>query len=168
MAAARGSGSVASMTEPQPPRTRGLIIGIVAAMVLLSVVFGWRTLQQRNEYDAYKRQTVDEAALPWTQGPVDVDACVSWTTRWGMECAGMEAWCLGEAPRLTMACMDSADRTAFCEEAGDDVKSTHFGYAECEDLREDVEGRHLKRAHKKYCAAVYRAVAEHCRQREMQ
>ncbi|MCR9161328.1 MAG: hypothetical protein ACE37F_12285 [Nannocystaceae bacterium] len=156
------------MTEPQPPRTRGLLLGIGAALVVLSALFGWRTLQQRNEYDAYKRQTMDEADLPWTTEHLEVDACVSWTTNWGMECTGMEAWCLGEAPRLTMACMEASDRAAFCEEAGDAVASTHFGYAECEALREGVQGRHLKRAHKKYCAAAYRAVAEHCRQRAMQ
>lgn len=69
---------------------------------------------------------------------------------------------MGEAPRLALACLESSSRAAFCEDVGDGVKSTHFGYAECEALREDVEGRHLKRAHKKYCASIYRAVAEHC------
>jgi hypothetical protein len=152
------------MNEPQPVRARGLLLGIGAALVVLSALFGWRTLQQRSQYRDYRAQTVDEADLPWTRGEVDVDTCVSWTTRWGVECSGMEAWCLNETPRLTLACMASSDRSAFCDEAGDAVKSTHFGYKECEALREDVEGRYQKRAHKKYCAAVYRAVAEHCRQ----
>jgi len=164
MDAARDSGSLRAMDEPQPPRTRGLLIGIGVALVALSALFGWRTLQQRAQYREYKEQTIDEADLPWAKGEVDVDTCVSWTTTWGMECTGMESWCLNETPRLTLACLESSDRSAFCAEAGDAVKSTHFGYDACEALREGVEGRHLKRAHKKYCAAVYRAVAEHCRQ----
>ena len=154
----------AAMNDVQPLRARGLLLGIGAALVVLSAVFGWRTLQQRAEYRQYKAQTVDDAELPWAQGEVDVDTCVQWTTGWGMECSGMESWCLGETPRLTLACLASSDRSAFCAEAGDAVKSTHFGYAECEAMREGVQGRHLQRAHKKYCAAVYRAVAEHCRQ----
>lgn len=152
------------MNDAQPPRARGLLLGIGAAVVALSALFGWRTLQQRAEYRAYKAQTIDEAELPWAKAEVDVDTCVSWTTNWGMECSGMESWCLNETPRLTLACMAASDRSAYCDELGDAVKSTHFGYAQCEALREGVEGRHLKRAHKKYCAAVYRAVAEHCRQ----
>lgn len=152
----------AAMDEPAPPRTRGLLIGIGVAMVALSVLFGWRTLQQRAQYREYKAQTVNEEDLPWTGAEVGVDTCVEWSVEWGMACTGMESWCMGEAPRLALACLRSSDRTAFCDDAGEGIKSTHFGYAQCEALREDVEGRHLKRAHKKYCASIYRAVAEHC------
>ncbi len=152
------------MNEPQPVRARGLLLGIGAVLVALSALFGWRTLQQRAHYREYRAQTADETDLPWTREAVDVDTCVEWTTRWGMECTGMESWCLGETPRLTLECLASSDRSAYCQDAGDAVKSTHFGYEACEALREGVQGRHLKRAHKKYCAAVYRAVAEHCRQ----
>jgi len=164
MDVARRGGSVRAMNEPSPPRARGLLIGIGAAMVVLTALFGWRTLQQRAQYRQYKAQTVDEAQLPWTKGEVDVDVCVSWTTAWGMACTGMESWCLNETPRLTLSCLASSDRSAYCDEVGDAIGSTHFGYEACEALREDVEGRHLQRAHKKYCASVYRAVAEHCRQ----
>ncbi len=153
-----------SEEQPQPVRARGLLIGLGLAMVVLSGVFGWRTLQQRQQYRDYKDATVDPADLPWSEGNTDVQTCVSWTVEWGMACTGLESWCLNEAPRLTLECLSSSDRTAYCEEVGDAVSSTRFGYAQCEAMREQVEGRYLKRAHKKYCASVYRAVAEHCRQ----
>ncbi len=152
-----------SEEQPQPVRARGLLIGLGLVTLVLTGIFGWRTLQQRQQYRDYKNATIDPADLPWTQAPVDVDTCVSWSVQWGMDCTGLESWCLNETPRLTLDCLASSDRAAYCEEAGDTVASTHFGYAECEALREQVQGRYLKRAHKKYCASVYRAVAEHCR-----
>lgn len=143
---------------------RGLLILIGVVMLVLSVVFGVRTLQQRAQFREYKQATVDLDAMPWNEVPMAVDACVETTVTWGMECTGLESWCLNETPRLTMACMASEDRGDFCAAQGDAVLSTHFGYAECEALRDRVDGRYTKRAHKKFCAAAYRAVAEHCRQ----
>ncbi len=133
-------------------------------MLLLSGVFGYTTLRQRASFRDYKQATTSPDMLPWNDGVVSVDECVSHTVQWGMECPGLESWCLNETPRLTLECLASADRSAYCTEQGDAVSSTSFGYGACESLRDALEGRYIKRAHKKFCAASYRAVAEHCRQ----
>src|SRR5690606_21538944 len=114
-----------------------------------------------DEYKAYRAATLEAGPMPWTREPMSVEQCIEFTVDWAMACPGVESWCAGEAPRLTRECLASADRSDYCRELGDEVASTHFGYAECEALREPVEGRYTKRSHKKFCAASYRAVAEH-------
>jgi hypothetical protein len=145
------------------PRTRGLLLGVGALVVLLCVVFGVTVLRQQASYREYRAATLEAGPLPWTQRAMSMEECVTFAVDWGMACPGVESWCANEAPRLTRECMESADRREVCEQLGDSVASTHFGYAECEALREPVEGRYTKRGHKKLCASSYRAVAEHCR-----
>jgi hypothetical protein len=146
------------------PKTRGILIAVAAVVVLLCVVFGVTVMRQQSEYRAYRAATLEAGPLPWTQRTMSVEECVQWTVDWAMACPGVESWCANEAPRLTRECMASTDRREVCDRFGDAVASTQFGYAECEALREPVEGRYTKRSHKKFCAASYRAVAEHCRQ----
>lgn len=146
------------------PKTRGLLLGVGAVVVLLCVVFGVTVMRQKAAYQEYRAATLEAGPLPWTQRTMSVEACVQWTVDWAMACPGVESWCANEAPRLTRECMASADRREICERFGDAVASTTFGYAECEALREPVEGRYTKRSHKKFCAASYRAVAEQCRE----
>lgn len=134
-----------------------------AVVVLLCVVFGVTVLSQQAKFREYRAATLEAGPLPWTEHTMSTDECVRFTVDWAMGCPGVESWCANEAPRLTRECLESADRREVCEQLGDEVASTHFGYAECEALREPVEGRYTKRNHKKFCAAGYRAVAEHCR-----
>lgn len=146
------------------PRTRRLLLGVGALVLLLCVVFGVTVMRQYTEYKEYRAATLEAGPLPWTQRSMSVEECVRFSVDWAMACPGVESWCAGEAPRLTRACLGSADRSEVCRSLGDEVASTHFGYAECEALREPIEGRYTKRGHKKFCAASYRAVAEHCRE----
>jgi hypothetical protein len=154
---------VPAPTASTRPRTRGLLLGLGALVVLLCVVFGVTVMRQHAEYAEYRKATLESGPLPWTQRTMSVEECVGWSLDWAMACPGVESWCANEAPRLTRECMASADRREVCEQLGDAVASTTFGYAECEVLRESVEGRYTKRNHKKFCAGSYRAVAEHCR-----
>lgn len=154
---------VPAPVAPAAPRTRGLLLGVGAAVVLLCVVFGVVVMRQQAEYREYRAATLEAGPLPWTERTMTVEECVGFTVDWAMACPGVESWCANEAPRITRACMESTDRHAVCEAFGDAVASTSFGYAECEAMREPVEGRYTKRNHKKFCAASYRAVAEHCR-----
>lgn len=146
------------------PRTRRLLLGVGALVVVLSVVFGVTVMRQQARYKEYRAATLEADPLPWTQRTMSVEECVQFTVDWAMACPGVESWCANEAPRLTRQCLGSADRQQVCTSLGQDVASTHFGYAECEALREPIEGRYTKRGHKKFCAASYRAVAEHCRE----
>lgn len=148
---------------PERPRTRRLVLVVVAVVVLLCVIFGVNVRRQQERYQEYRAATLEAGPLPWTQRTMSVDECVAFTVDWAMACPGVESWCSNEAPRLTRECLASADRSELCDTLGEDVASTHFGYAECEAMRETVEGRYTKRSHKKFCAASYRAVAEHCR-----
>lgn len=140
------------------------MLAVVGLIIGLSVVFGVTVMRQKAQYQEYRAATLEQGPLPWTLAPMSVEQCVEFTVDWAMACPGVESWCFNEAPQLTRACLGSRDRTEVCTALGDTVASTHFGYAECEQLREPVEGRYAKRSHKKFCAASYRAVAEFCRQ----
>ncbi len=133
-------------------------------VVALCVVFGVTVMRQKAQYEDYLHQTLEAGPMPWAQHPMDVGECVEFTVQWAMDCPGVESWCSGQAPRLTRQCLASAERRAACDALGDEVARTQFGYAECEAMRESVEGRYTKRNHKKFCAASYRAVAEYCRE----
>lgn len=138
-----------------------VIIGLV---VVLCVIFGVTVVRQKAKFQEYREATLAQGDLPWTQHPMTVEQCVTYTVDWAMACPAVASWCSNEAPRLTRECLGSQDRQEVCAALGDTVASTHFGYAECERMREPVEGRYTKRSHKKFCAASYRAVAEYCRQ----
>lgn len=149
---------------PSGPRTRGVLLVIGAVVVVLCVVFGVTMMRQKAQFEEYRVRTLDEQTMPWTERTMTIDECVGFTIDWGMACPGVESWCSGHAPRLTIECLESTDRRASCDALGDDVAATSFGYTQCEERRESVDGRYAKRAHKKLCAASYRAVAEHCRE----
>jgi hypothetical protein len=137
-----------------------VVFGVVG---LLCVVFGVTVMRQKAQFQEYRDATLAESP-PWAEGPMTIEQCVAHTVDWAMACPGVESWCFNEAPKLTRECLGSQDRRPACQALGDSVASTHFGYAECEAMRESGEGRYTKRSHKKFCAASYRAVAEYCRQ----
>lgn len=149
--------------QPRRPRTGRLLLFVGGLLVLLCVVFGVTVIRQKAQFEEYRAATLDDRTMPWEERELSIEECVAFTAEWAMGCPGVESWCSSHAPRLTLECLRSADRAPACEALGDEVESTHFGYAECERMRESVEGRYTKRSHKKYCAAAYRAVAEHCR-----
>lgn len=166
-------GDVAMPDAPSPPispdptrRSSRRLLAIIGGVVaVLAGVFGYMTLKHRNDYREYRERTIESGALPWDTQPFSVAECVEHATDWGLACPGLESWCLGDAPRVTLMCLQSAERTHECAAFGEDVRTNHFGYEACEALREDVQGRYKKRGHKKYCAANYRAVAEYCQQK---
>ncbi|MCA9712419.1 MAG: hypothetical protein KDK70_41675 [Myxococcales bacterium] len=155
---------VPAPVPPERPRTGRLVLVVLGVVVVLCVVFGVTVMQQKARYQEYRAATLEQGPLPWAEAPMSIEQCVAYTVDWAMACPGVESWCANEAPRLTRECLASQDRDAACGALGDTVASTHFGYAECERMREAVEGRYTKRNHKKFCAASYRAVAEFCRQ----
>ena len=144
------------------PSSRRILLAIGSVVLLLCVAFGVTTVRSRDEYRRYKESTLEAGPLPWTLHNYSVQQCVEFSTDWAMECPGVESWCANEAPNLTRQCLASQDRRAYCEDQGDAIASTRFGYKECETLRESVQGRYTKRAHKKHCAASFRAVASWC------
>ncbi len=163
---ARGRVYAAAVDGPaRVPRVnaRRLVVGIAAAIVVLAVVFGTTTLRQQARYREYREATL--ARVPWAAAAIEPEACVTFAVDWAMACPGLGSWCESEAPRLVTQCMQHGERAAYCDALGDAVASTDFGVTQCERMREHVEGRHLQRAHKKFCAAAVRAVAEHCRAR---
>lgn len=155
--------AVDAPAQPERPRSRRLLLIIGGLVVALCVAFGVTVLRQKARFEAYRAATLDDKTMPWEQAELSIDECVAFTVDWAMGCTGVESWCSGHAPRLTLECLRSADRTQACTALGDLAGDTHFGYAECERLRESVDGRYAKRNHKKFCAASYRAVAELCR-----
>lgn len=135
---------------------------IGAVVVVLCAAFGVAIVRQHGAFQDYRGVTVREGHMPWDARELDPEACVRFAVDWAMACPGLGTWCENEAPRLVSTCMAAHDRSAYCVAQGDAVGSTEFGYAACTAMREDVEGRHAQRSHKKFCAAGYRAIAAHC------
>lgn len=153
------------MSPPDAPRsgTRRLLLVIAAIVALMCVAFGYAIVQQQGSFRAYRTATLETVTPPWRTERLEPEACVRFAIDWGMACPGLGTWCESEAPRLVTECMASHDRSAYCQSLGETVGSTEFGYADCTRLRAEVTGKHTQRSHKKFCAAGYRAIAQHCR-----
>ena len=66
-------------------------------------------------------------------------------------------------PDVIGACLDTQDRGEYCASVGDEVLSTRFGFDECAERYDAIEGRYARRFAKKHCAAIYRVIAGRCR-----
>jgi hypothetical protein len=154
-----------SVTAPDRPRigTKRLLLVLGGAMCVLCVVFGGTIVKQHRAFSEYRSATLETGPLPWDSADVAPDECVRFAVDWGMACPGLGTWCENESPRVVERCMQSRDRTQYCAALGDAPSRTDFGYDECARLREPLDGRHAQKAHKKFCAAAYRAVAQSCR-----
>ena len=148
--------------DPAARSPRKLLAIIGGSVAVLAGVFGYMTVKHRDDYLEYRAATIESGEHAWDARRMSIEECVASATDWGLACPGLESWCLGDAPRVTLMCLQSADRTDECAALGEQVRTNRLGYHECEALRENVEGRYKKRGHKKYCAANYRAVAEYC------
>jgi hypothetical protein len=139
---------------------------IFVAVVGLTVTFGVTSIRSSREFTEYRERTLghERADAPWNKTEMSVDDCITFAIDWATECPGIQSWCEAEVPNVARACLESRDRREFCEEVGDRILTTGFGFHECEARREKVElEKYARRWHKKYCARAYRAVADHCR-----
>ena len=159
----------------------GKLLAIIGGVVtLLTIVFSVTIFGHHKTYRTYRAQTLDaeDAAVPWRDGEVSVEGCVDFAIRWTMDCPGIAPWCEAEVPVVMETCLASSDRAAYCDEVGDEVLSTRFGFEACKSARDDKFGphegcrdpkveadRYACRSFKKYCAGAYRAIASHCRAR---
>ncbi|MBK6917265.1 MAG: hypothetical protein IPH07_07690 [Deltaproteobacteria bacterium] len=152
------------LPAPTPRRSaRRLLLGLAVVVVALSAVFGVTTVRQQRRFRDYREQTLADAVVPWTSAELGPEACVAFGVEWAMGCPGLGTWCENEAPVVVGRCMASRDRSGWCRAKGDALFSTDFGVKDCEQLRASVDGKYAQRAHKKFCAAAQRALAEHCR-----
>lgn len=144
-----------------------LLAAIGGGVAVLSVVFGVTIWRNHSTFREYQSLTLESDAAPprWATEALSAEQCVQAAVQWGMDCPGIGSWCLAELPVVTRSCLESSDRMVYCEQVGDEVMSTRFGFHECEDMRADMDDdaeKYAKRANKKYCAASFRAVADYC------
>lgn len=144
---------------------RRVVLVILVAVVGLTVTFGVTSIRSSREFTEYREHTLGHgsAAAPWHKTQMSVEDCIAYAIEWATACPGIQSWCEAEVPNVARACLESADRSAYCREIGDAILTTGFGFHECEDLRSGIEEKYARRWHKKYCARSYRAVADHCR-----
>ena len=139
-----------------------VIIGVV--LMVLMIVFGRQTAKGYDEFEAYRAATLHDAANPprWQTEDLDIDGCVDAVLDWIEACPGVSSWCEGSLPDVTNQCLDTQDRSAYCESVGDAVKSTRFGFEECSARYDKIEGRYARRYAKKHCSLIYRTIAGRC------
>lgn len=139
-----------------------LVIGLVLSVVM--VAFGMMTSRNYNEFAAYQKATLDNTEHPprWRTEVVDVEGCVDEVLAWVEACPGVSSWCEGTLPSVMDECLRTRDRHEYCEQVGDTVLSTRFGYAECAERYDSIPGKYARRAAKKHCSVLYRAIAGHC------
>lgn len=139
-----------------------VVIGVV--LTILMIVFGRQTAKGYDEFEAYRAATLEDPANPppWQAEALDVDGCVDAVLDWIEACPGVSSWCEGSLPDVTNKCLDTQDRTAYCESVGDAVLTTRFGFEECSARYDQIEGRYTRRYAKKHCALIYRVIAGRC------
>ena len=145
-----------------------LVMGVVLA--LLMVVFGKTTADSYAKFEAYRATSLEDPQNPprWqlaarlgyrvSERDIAVDELLAWIEA----CPGVSSWCESSLPSLTVECLESQDRSAYCESVGDTIKSTRFGYDECSARYDQIDGRFARRYAKKHCSLIYRAIAGHC------
>jgi hypothetical protein len=153
--------SAESETGGSPSRILWILGG---AILLLCAVFGWRTVDARNDFDDYRQSTlVDGAAeLPWQDAEMGVEACIDYALEWALECPAMDTWCHNYLPEVLAKCLDSQSREIFCQEGTTQSFGTSYGYAQCEERVSRVEEKYRKRTTKKLCVRAKKAVLAYC------
>ncbi len=158
--------SVPAAASPGMFGGHGKILAVIALVIVaLTIPFGFAIHHNHSVFSEYRRATLEDPSKPppWEAGELTIEECVTSAIDWALECPGVQSWCEAEVPVVMSMCLKSASREAECAEIGDAHMTTRFGYDECLERREDVEGTYRARAHKKYCALAYRAVAGQCR-----
>jgi hypothetical protein len=151
-------------TEPAQPLRKSRIVPILIVVITgMTVIFAFQSSRSSDEFARYRTATLEDVEPPWVDESVAVPDCITYAIEWATDCPGIQSWCEAEVPRLVGQCLTSADRSGYCDELGDEILSTGFGYEDCETRREAVSEKYAKRWHKKYCAKSYRMVADHCR-----
>ncbi|MFV8751805.1 hypothetical protein ACNOYE_14765 [Nannocystaceae bacterium ST9] len=140
-----------------------LVIGLVLGVLM--VAFGTMTSRNYDKFAAYQKATLEDPEHPprWRSEVVDVEGCVDEVLAWVEACPGVSSWCESALPSVMDECLKTQDRQAYCEEVGDAVLSTRFGYAECAERYDAIDGKYARRAAKKHCSVIYRAIAGHCK-----
>ncbi len=137
---------------------------LAAAVLVFAGVFGVVTVRSRQAFDAYKEQTLENADAPpaWVREALSIEGCVDEVLAWGLECPSIQSWCLGSVPGVLHRCLASQPRDEECAAYGDEIGATRFGYDACAARYGEIEEKYRKRATKKYCATMYRSIAEYC------
>ncbi len=141
-----------------------VLVVIVVTLLVLMIMFGRTTAASYEEFDAYQTATLLDQQHPprWKTEALSVDECVDEVLDWVEACPGISSWCESSLPDVMNQCLDTQDRAAYCEEVGDAVKSTRFGFEECSARYDQIEGRYARRYAKKHCSILYRVIAGRC------
>ena len=165
-----------SQDDPRP-ETRKILAIIGGIVLLLTVVFSITIVGHHRTYREYRTSTLgqEDARAPWNTEAFEVDECAAFAIDWTMQCPGIAPWCQAEVTVVMESCLASRDRGAYCDEVGDKILSTRFGYDACKSARVERFGAHEScqdreveadryacRHFKKYCAGAYRSIASHC------
>lgn len=139
-----------------------MILGLVLGVLM--VVFGAATSRNYEQFAAYQKATLEDPDHPprWRSEDVSVEGCVDEVLAWVEACPGVSSWCESSLPGVMDECLKTRDRSEYCEEVGDTVLSTRFGYDECAERYDAIEAKYARRAAKKHCSVIYRSIAGHC------
>lgn len=156
--------------DAEARRRIGVRVLVILAVVVaaMMVVFGRTTASSYDEFDEYRQATLENPQQPprWRIAALSVDECVDEVLAWIEACPGVSSWCESTLPDVTNECLDSRDRTEYCEQVGDAILSTRFGFHECSERYDDIEGHYARRYAKKHCALIYRVIAGHCSEQQ--
>lgn len=161
------TGSTANPGVDEEARRRigvRVLVVIGVALLILMLAFGRTTAASYEEFDAYQSATLQDPDKPprWQTEVLGVDECVDEVLDWIEACPGVSSWCESSLPDVMNQCLDTQDRTAYCESVGDAIKSTRFGFDECSARYDQIEGRYARRYAKKHCSILYRVIAGRC------
>lgn len=142
-----------------------VLIVIALSLAVLMAAFGTVTSRNYDQFASYQKATLEDPEHPprWRSEVVDVDGCVDDVLAWVEACPGVSSWCEGSLPSVMDECLATQDRREYCEQVGDAVLSTRFGYDECAERYDAIPGKYARRSAKKHCSVIYRTIAGHCK-----
>ena len=136
------------------PGSGGMLIFILLSLsIVIGVVAFWRFTRS----DRYLRRAF--VAMQSRGHDLTAEQCIDEVLRWSGTCEAMKSLCDASIPRMMQACLVARDRKALCQELGQKVMATQFGFVEC-------KARQLNPQRKTTCALAYREIAEYCLQLE--
>jgi hypothetical protein len=152
--------------DAEARRRIGVRVLLVIAVVLavLMIVFGRTTAKSYDQFDSYRQATLENPEHPprWQTEALSVEGCVDEVLAWIKACPGVSSWCESSLPDVMNKCLTSQDRSEYCEQVGDAVLSTRFGFEECSARYDQIEGHYERRYAKKHCSLIFRVIAGHC------
>jgi hypothetical protein len=155
-AAGSAATSAAQADATRSGKTAWVVIGVAVAIGLGLGFFVYQraasgSLEIATDYKAMRERGATLSAA----------GCVEASLEWfNTRCDAVGKMCIDAVPRMVGECLAAQDRSAACEENGNDLKPSQWAYQHCAEMGID---RKSKKPVKESCTQAWRAFDSWCK-----